>query len=81
MKHLAAICPNEVGQKALAKRLLSELVDIRSAVIKESQATVDDWASRLGPQTLHPGTTNLAHYLALRRHDLSDLQESCRHLG
>ena len=81
LKRLAVTRSSEVGQKTLAKRLLSELIDIRSAVIKESQAIVDDWASRLGPQILQPGTINLAQYLALRRHDLSDLQHQLSALG
>jgi pyruvate kinase len=72
---------NEVDQQTLAKRLLSQLTEIRSAIIKESQAIVDDWASRQGPQTLQSGTINLAQYLALRRHDLSDLRHGLSVLG
>lgn len=81
LKRRAARRCEEVDQNTLAKRLLIGLTQIRSAVMKESQAIIDDWTSTLGPQILQPGTINLAQYLALRRHDLSDFQHQLSALG
>lgn len=81
MKRLAVTRSSEVGQKTLAKRLLSELIDLRSAVIQESQAIVGDWTPKVARRSFLPGAINLAQYLAFRRHDLSGLQHQLSALG
>ncbi len=73
LKPPAASCGEAVRQVS-AERLLSKMIRIRTAVIQESQATVEDWTPKVARRSFLPGAINLAQYLAFRRHDLSALQ-------
>jgi pyruvate kinase len=55
-----------------AGALLDEVLTLRAQVV----AGAEPWMARLlqGAQAPQPGLVNLAHYLALRRHDLRGLQ-------
>jgi pyruvate kinase len=54
--------------------LLSTLQALRQTVESEGQATFDQWRSHIQRPEFLSSALNLAQYLALRRHDLRDLQ-------
>ncbi len=81
LKRPAAGRTREADRKVSAKRLLSRIVRIRAAVIRESQAIVEDWTPNVARPSFLPGAINLAQYLAFRRHDLSGLQHQLSALG
>jgi pyruvate kinase len=54
--------------------LLDVLQQLRTIVVQEGQDIFDQWRSRIQRQTFLSSALNLAHYLALRRHDLRTLQ-------
>ncbi len=63
------------------KELLAQTAALREKVANEASALFSDWggAETLGGFT--PAAANLADYLALRRHDLSDLQRRLASFG
>jgi len=81
LKRPAAGRSCEAERKVSAERLLSRMVRIRAAVIRESQAIVEDWKLKVARRSFLPGAINLAQYLAFRRHDLSDLQHHLSAFG
>jgi pyruvate kinase len=54
--------------------LLSILQELRQTVETEGKATFDQWRSHIQRPEFLDSALNLAEYLALRRHDLRDLQ-------
>ncbi|MBF2085033.1 pyruvate kinase [Thermoleptolyngbya sp. C42_A2020_037] len=54
--------------------LLSTLKALRQLVADEGQAIFSRWRSHIHRQAFLHSALNLSHYLALRRHDLRDLQ-------
>ncbi len=54
--------------------LLETLQKLRQMVIKEGEDIFELWRSRIQRQVFLNSGLNLAHYLALRRHDLRSLQ-------
>lgn len=54
--------------------LLSTLKELRQTVEREGQATFSQWRSYTRRPEFLSSALNLAHYLALRRHDLRSLQ-------
>ena len=54
--------------------LLETLQALRQIVVQEGQDIFDPWCSRIQRQVFLSSGVNLAHYLALRRHDLRPLQ-------
>jgi pyruvate kinase len=54
--------------------LLSELKQLRSAVVQEGQDIFTRWRSRIHRQAFLKSSLNLAYYLALRHRDLRSLQ-------
>lgn len=54
--------------------LLETLQKLRQIVIQEGQDIFNPWGSRLQRQVFLSSGSNLAHYMALRRHDLRPLQ-------
>ncbi len=54
--------------------LLSELKQLRSAVVQEGQDIFTKWRSRIHRQAFLKSSLNLAYYLALRHRDLRSLQ-------
>ncbi len=61
--------------------LYGKLSAIRNAVAKEGAATLGLWHDALGDSAFTPAAQNLAHYLALRRQDLSALQPALAAYG
>ena len=61
--------------------LYRKLVALRAAVAKEGDETLDLWRDALAGSAFAPGVENLAHYLALRRRDLSELQPALAAFG
>ncbi|HYM97554.1 MAG TPA: pyruvate kinase [Candidatus Sulfotelmatobacter sp.] len=55
-------------------QLLEALLALRHDVIRDRDATVERWQAHLDRAAAAPNITNLAAYLALRRHDLRGLQ-------
>jgi pyruvate kinase len=61
--------------------LYREIDALLAAVLREGNAQVAAWAHCLGPADFRESALNLAHYLALRRRDLRDLQRPLMRLG
>ncbi|MBB6099840.1 pyruvate kinase [Deinobacterium chartae] len=54
--------------------LLARLEALREAVCREAGELMTQWSGRLERDAFRPSAQNLAHYLALRRRDLRELQ-------
>lgn len=66
------------------RTLLQELLDLRQAVLNEADALYQDWKPYLDRQRrprFAKSALNFAHYLALRRRDLRELQTRLRTFG
>ena len=63
------------------KDLYRKLAALRATVSKEGDEILDLWRDSLDGSNFAPGAENLAHYLALRRHDLSKLQPALSTYG
>ena len=63
--------------------LLDRLLGLRQAVVQDAQVMIDRWTADIEPEREHvrPSIQNLAHYVALRRHDLRDIQDRLRPWG
>ncbi|HVY14892.1 MAG TPA: pyruvate kinase [Rhodopila sp.] len=61
--------------------LLTQMRALRDAVEREAGTVVQSWQATAMDHRLMPAMANLAAYLALRRHDLSDLQPSLSRFG
>ena len=60
--------------------LLEGLRDLRRSVASEAAERIERWAAHIEQASFAPSAANLAHYLALRHHDLRDIQpELMRH--
>ncbi|MGZ5309690.1 MAG: pyruvate kinase [Solirubrobacterales bacterium] len=57
-----------------AWQLHREVAQLRGDVLREGGEIFDRWRPGVRREEFLPSTRNLAHYLALRRHDLRDLQ-------
>jgi pyruvate kinase len=69
--------------EAEARLLLDQLVHLRQAVLDEAQRILSGWQSESVPgrEDFHLSASNLAQYLALRHHDLREIQAALRPLG
>ena len=60
--------------------LLAALRDLRQSIMMEAARSIERWQSDIEQPSFVISAGNLAHYLALRHHDLRDLQrELMRH--
>lgn len=64
-----------------AKALLGRLADLRMQVAQDGEALYQRWEKDITRDVFHDSARNLAHYLALRRHDLQELQWELIPLG
>lgn len=64
-----------------ARRLYTLLRHVRAEVEAEGAATMSLWSQTLARPTFRSSAANLACYLALRRRDISGLQEGLSRLG
>ncbi len=64
-----------------ARRLHGAVVDLRREVAREGDEIFDRWRPRVRREEYVPSARNLAFYLALRHHDLRDLQLELMPLG
>jgi len=64
-----------------ARSLLTKLVRLRAAIVREGDATHRQWLPAIGRPAFRPAALNLAHYLALRRRDASRLQAELSAIG
>ncbi len=64
-----------------ARDLLAKLVRLRAAIVRDGDATHRQWLPAIQRSAFRPAATNLAHYLALRRHDASHLQAELSAIG
>ncbi len=53
--------------------LVDTLYELRQEVAEEGQKTLDRWRPMLRRASFRP---NMAHYLALRKHDIRPIQEA-----
>jgi len=63
------------------RALLRHLIELRGQVVAEGRELVDEWRPSLHRRAFLPSAVNLAHYIALRRRDLRELQEALMPLG
>lgn len=66
--------PDAVESSARALALLREVRALRETVERAGETTLARWRPHIQRPTFISSALNLAHYLALRRHDLRDLQ-------
>lgn len=71
----------EARHPAGVRRLRDQLVDLRSAVLVEGGEIFDRWRPQIRREEFLWSARNLAHYLALRHHDLRKLQLELMPLG
>jgi len=64
-----------------AREVLRKLVVLRARVAGDGGALYNKWAPGIAREAFHPSARNLAHYLALRREDLRQLQWELIPLG
>ncbi|TVQ49472.1 MAG: hypothetical protein EA365_00410 [Gloeocapsa sp. DLM2.Bin57] len=57
-----------------SNNLLQDLQQLRETVIREGEAIYQPWRSLITRETFHHSAQNLAHYLALRKQDLRQIQ-------
>ncbi len=67
--------------EASAGEALEEILRVREDVRRESERLLKSWGAAIALPAYRPSAMNLARYLALRRHDLSDLQPALSALG
>jgi pyruvate kinase len=65
----------------VAQAVLEAVVRVRESVQCESERILPGWNSVIALADFHPSAENLARYLALRTHDLSQLQPRLSALG
>lgn len=68
------------GTAALVE-LHRRIVQLRKAVSRDAEAILLQWRPAIADQAFLAAATNLAHYLALRRHDLSEMQAELASCG
>ncbi len=73
--------PVDHDPSAGAGALLAAVRGLREAVQAAGEARLERWRPWLERQEFAPSAANLAHYLALREHDLGPLQRDLRRLG
>jgi pyruvate kinase len=64
-----------------AREALDTILRVRENVRRESESVLKTWDAAIALSAYRPSAVNLARYLALRRHDLSDLQPLLSALG
>ncbi|MGO4872263.1 MAG: pyruvate kinase [Roseiarcus sp.] len=64
-----------------AREALEAILLVREDVRRESERLLKSWRDAIALSAYRPSAKNLARYLALRRHDLSDLQPTLSALG
>jgi pyruvate kinase len=64
-----------------ARQLHAELTELREEVAREGAEAFAAWREHIERPQYLPSAENLAHYLALRRHDLRDVQLGLMPLG
>ena len=67
--------------EASAREALDAILKIRESVRRETEQLLKSWRAAIALPAYRPSAKNLARYLALRRHDLSDLQPALSALG
>ena len=68
---------NDSGARAAPPPLADlyhSVLALRDEVVSTGAATMALWKDSVHREEFRPGAENLANYLALRRHDLSELQ-------
>ncbi len=73
--------PPDPPSPTSAREALDAVVRIREDVRRESERLLKSWRAAIVLPAYRASATNLARYLALRRHDLSDLQPALSALG
>ena len=71
---LASAQPTTEREQTEAWRLYAAVTELRGGVLNEGGEIFDRWRPGIGREDFLPSARNLAHYLALRRHDLRKLQ-------
>ena len=61
--------------------LLEELTTLREEIFSEGNATFERWKPNIDRKVFSSSAMNLAYYLALRRRDIRDIQDSLMSLG
>ena len=72
---------NGGAPETAAREALATIMRVREDVRRESERVLKGWGAAIALPVYRPSAMNLARYLALRRHDLSDLQPSLSALG
>jgi pyruvate kinase len=73
--------PDEIAPEDRAKSLLDRLEGVIAEVMAQGDRVLRDWSPALIDNSFRPAALNLAHYLALRQLDLSDVQTELSELG
>jgi pyruvate kinase len=73
--------PDIAGAMRSPAALLEEILALRAAITQEAAQTMQLWRPHIRRRAFLAGAVNLSHYLALRRRDLSALQEELAYWG
>lgn len=73
--------PAAGGDASRAATLLDRLDQLKRGMLRDSEALLAEWRAAMANEAFLPSARNLAHYLALRRADISPLQPGLQELG
>jgi pyruvate kinase len=71
----------QIRDVAGSRTLLCDLIELRDEVVSEGTQLLQSWRPALRRRAFLPSAVNLAHYIALRRRDVRELQEALMPLG
>jgi len=72
---------NQDPYEAILKNLLSELVELRAGIEAHANQRLQKYQTSYHDGLFSKSARNLAHYLAMRQHDLRDLQDRLAQAG
>jgi pyruvate kinase len=73
--------PNSSTEAASLEALLEEVIRLRTVAVQRAGARLEQFASCFPEGRYTPSAANLAHYLAVRQHELRTLQDRLAQVG
>jgi pyruvate kinase len=73
--------PNPRTESASLKSLLDEVIALRTVAVQRAAARLEQFGSCFPEGRYTPSAANLAHYLAVRQHELRTLQDRLAQVG
>ncbi len=73
--------PNPRTESASLESLLEEVIELRTVAVQRAAARLEQFESCFPEARYTPSAANLAHYLAVRQHELRTLQDRLAQVG